>query len=239
MPAFLFLRVGPRQLKFHKPVADREGRRPVQGERRVIDTDKGLDVAPRAAHKAQSAAHEAATGAAAALDAVRPARTAAGRVPFDQELERAARLYRAARPQVMSMFQEARLGKAIDAERAAALVEEIGASVTRNPDALISLARLKNSDEYTFMHSVAVCALMTALARQLGFDDEATHQAGLGGLMHDVGKAKIANEVLNKPGALTDAEFADVRRHPELGHAILREGNTPSDVVLDGLPAPS
>ena len=111
----------------------------------VIDTDKGLDVAQRDAHKGQSAAHDAATGAGAALDAVRPARTGAERIPFDQELERAARLYRSARPQVMSMFKEARLGKAIDAERAAALVEEIGASVTRNPDAFISLARLKNS----------------------------------------------------------------------------------------------
>ncbi len=192
----------------------------------VIDVEKGVDVAAKSAipRDAVPAPKPTPHGAASA-------RSTADHVPFEEELENAARLLRSAKPQVVSMFQEARLGKAIDAGRAAALVEEIGASVQRNPDAFISLARLKNSDEYTFMHSVAVCALMTALARQLGLDATATHHAGLGGLMHDVGKAKLSNDILNKPGALTDAEFAHVRQHPELGHAILLEGNTPEPVL--------
>jgi HD-GYP domain-containing protein (c-di-GMP phosphodiesterase class II) len=75
------------------------------------------------------------------------------------------------------MFQEARMGKAIEAEAAAPLVEEISNSVMRNPGALISLARLKTADDYTFMHSVAVCALMIALARQLGLDEQQTRDA--------------------------------------------------------------
>jgi hypothetical protein len=68
---------------------------------------------------------------------------------------------------VVSMFNEARMGRAVDSVGLQSLVEEISDSVTRNPGALISLARLKTADDYTYMHSVAVCALMVALAKQL------------------------------------------------------------------------
>ena len=67
---------------------------------------------------------------------------------------------------------------------------------------------LKNKDEYTYMHSVAVCALMVALAKELGLSESEIRQAGLAGLLHDIGKAGIPSDVLNKPGALTDEEFS-------------------------------
>jgi HD-GYP domain-containing protein (c-di-GMP phosphodiesterase class II) len=66
--------------------------------------------------------------------------------------------------------------------------------------ALVSIVRLKNRDDYTYMHSVAVCALMVALARQLGLDEAQTRDAAMGGLMHDLGKM-MPLEVLNKPAA--------------------------------------
>lgn len=226
--------------KFTLAEADIQRLRDSNVQEVVIDVVKGRDVDGPADDTGDGeilTPPRVATAAVAAPPAPAPApaaeRTTPDHVPFDEELAHAEKLYRNAKPQLVSMFQEARLGKAIDAGRAAALADEIGQSVTRNPDAFISLARLKTSDEYTFMHSVAVCALMTALARQLGLDDETTHKAGLGGLMHDVGKAKVAIEILNKPGALTDAEFAHVRKHPELGHTILLEGNTPHADVLD------
>lgn len=76
------------------------------------------------------------------------------------------------------MFNEARLDRALDAERCLPLVDEIASSVRRNPGALVSLARLKTADDYTYMHSMAVCALRVALARQLGLDDAASREAG-------------------------------------------------------------
>lgn len=98
----------------------------------------------------------------------------------------------------------------------------------RHPHAIISIARLKTHDDYTYLHSVAVCALMLSLARQLNLDDEQARLAGLGGLMHDLGKAAMPLEVLNKPGKLIDAEFAIVKRHPVEGEkdAALRWGRT-------------
>ena len=103
----------------------------------------------------------------------------------------------------------------------------------RNPGALVSLARLKSADDYTYLHSVAVCALMIALARQLGLSEADTREAGMAGLLHDIGKAVMPMDVLNKPGKLTDDEFRIIKRHPVEGHRLLVEGGSVSDIVRD------
>ncbi len=155
------------------------------------------------------------------------------RTGFNDEVKRAAKICAKGKEAVVSMFQEARMGKAIEAEAAAPLVEEISNSVMRNPGALISLARLKIADDYTYMHSVAVCALMIALSRQLGLDEQQTRDAGMAGLLHDLGKAMIPMEILNKPGKLTDEEFALVKTHPEEGYKLLLEGKGISEIAKD------
>ncbi|MBK9783906.1 MAG: HD-GYP domain-containing protein [Betaproteobacteria bacterium] len=152
---------------------------------------------------------------------------------FNDEVKRAANICAKGKEAVVSMFQEARMGLAIEAEAAAPLVEEISNSVLRNPGALISLARLKTADDYTFMHSVAVCALMIALARKLGLDEQQTRDAGMAGLLHDLGKAMIPMEILNKPGKLTDEEFDLVKTHPEEGHKLLLGGIGISEMTRD------
>lgn len=199
-----------------------------------IDTAKGVDCA----HGESEAARvrvieqtlEQAASAPPALEKL-PADVALTSV--GEEAERAARICAKSKQAVVSMFQEARMGKAIEADDCAPLVEEISNSVARNPGALISLARLKTADDYTYMHSVAVCALMIALARQLGLDEESTRQAGLAGLLHDLGKAMVPNKVLNKPGKLTDDEFSIIKKHPELGHEALARSDSAPPIALD------
>lgn len=155
------------------------------------------------------------------------------RVTANEERVRAKQIINASKQAVTSMFSDARMGKAIKAEAAMQLVDDIAASVSRNEGALLSLVRLKNKDDYTYMHSVAVCALMVALSNELGLSEAETKQAGLAGLLHDIGKAAISMDVLNKPGALTDDEFALVKLHPERGHALLIQANIIDEVVLD------
>jgi len=150
-----------------------------------------------------------------------------------QEYQRAAAICKAATGAVRQMFAEVRMGRAIDQEVARQVAEEITDSVLRNGGALISLARLKTADGYTYMHSVAVCALMVALARQLGLSEAETRAAGFAGLMHDLGKADVPLEVLNKPGRLTEDEFAQVRLHPEHGHRRLLAAGVADPVALD------
>lgn len=199
-----------------------------------IDVAKGCDVADAgaapAAVKMEPAARRPVTAGHQSRPQTQPQRQ---QTSMSEELRQAASVCQRGRKEVMSMFRQARLGKAIDAEACLPLVEEISASVMRNPGALVSLARLKSQDEYTFMHSVAVCALMVALARELGFDDDARRAAGLAGLVHDLGKALIPLQVLNKPGKLSDEEFALMRTHPERGHELLQEGRGASAEALD------
>jgi hypothetical protein len=99
--------------------------------------------------------------------------------PLAAELREAAEICQRGREAVRSMFAEARMGRTIGAAGCLPLVEDVSRSVQRNAGALVSLARLKTRDDYTFMHSVAVCALMVALARQLGLDESACREAGL------------------------------------------------------------
>jgi putative nucleotidyltransferase with HDIG domain len=134
---------------------------------------------------------------------------------------------------VIALFNDARLGKSLQIEPAQALVEELSHSVARQPHALISVVRLKSAAEYIHLHSVAVCALMIALARQLKLDDEQVRAAGLAGLLHDIGKVGLPLALLNKPGKLTDAEFALVKSHPQTGARMLMANPQISPLVLD------
>ncbi len=202
-----------------------------------IDVSKGHDVQAEAEAVAPPEPAAAIAPDAAAAAVLAPSREAAtlstGRVSSAAEMTRAAALVNRSRQQVMTLFGEARLGKAVDAEQCLPLVEDVASSVARNPSALISLARLKTKDDYTYMHSVAVCALMVALARQLGMDEAKTREAGLAGLLHDVGKMMMPLGVLNKPGQLTDDEFTLMRSHPVRGHEALKKGGAVPESALD------
>jgi putative nucleotidyltransferase with HDIG domain len=149
------------------------------------------------------------------------------------ELQYAAGLVNKSKAAVLSMFNEARMGQLSDVAQALPLVDDIAASVMRNSNALISLTRLKQADDYTYMHSVAVCAMMLALARQLGLSDEDTRACGLAGLLHDIGKMALPMDILNKPGKLTDAEFDIVKGHPGSGHSILTEVSDVPEIALE------
>ncbi|WP_397533595.1 HD-GYP domain-containing protein [Roseateles sp.] len=209
-----------------------------------IDSSKGSDVEGEAMETLEPPPPEAApepapapATVAAVAAVVSPASPAPAqpeaRVAAGEEMQRAAQLVNRSREAVVKLFGEARLGKAIDAEACLPLVEDVASSVARNPSALISLARLKTKDDYTYMHSVAVCALMVSLGRQMGLSETQAREAGLAGLLHDVGKMAMPMEVLNKPGALTDDEFAVMRSHPMRGFEMLKEGAAVPESALD------
>lgn len=164
---------------------------------------------------------------------VPPPPVAPQRATMEDELERAAQVLNRTKRAVLALFGEARLGKAIDSQTCLPIVDEVASTLARNPAAFVSLARLKTKDDYTYMHSVAVCGLMVSLARHLGLSDGQVREAGLAGLLHDVGKMQMPLAVLNKPGALTDAEFSVMRSHPERGWELLKEGAKVPESALD------
>ena len=196
-----------------------------------IDTDKGLDIESEenaiSAEEAQNKIEQQ-LQAAAALTTPAPAR-----VSLQSEIDQARKIHSKAKEVVTSMFQEARMGKALQLEEVGTLVDDISLSISRNPEAFLSISRLKNKDNYTYLHSVAVCALMIALGKQMGLDASVIKDLGMAGLLHDVGKMMIPDDVLNKPGRLTDEEFLVVKNHPLRGWEILKDSPGVCDMALD------
>jgi len=197
-----------------------------------IDTAHGLDVT-QAEAETESAAEIANRSEQVLQDIATTQATPPIREALEVEIARAARICHRGRTAVMSMFREARMGRAVSSEQLAPLVDEISTSALRNPGALVSLARLKTKDDYTYLHSVAVCGLMISLGRQLGLPESNAREIGLAGLVHDLGKAEIPESILNKPGKLSEEEFEIIRNHPGSGHRMLLEGQGIGDIPLD------
>jgi putative nucleotidyltransferase with HDIG domain len=137
------------------------------------------------------------------------------------ELQQAHQIIGQARDVLKTMFNDVRLGRPLDLPASSLLVDEMAESIKRNPHALISLARLKTADNYSYMHSIAVCALMIGLAHRMGLDEHQVHLAGIAGLLHDIGKSKVPLEVLNKPGPLDAEEWVIMKSHPRWGYELL------------------
>ncbi len=186
-----------------------------------IDTSKGLDV------DSGQTAGDAASSKPVVKNAVKvPA------VSLEDEIETARETLARAKQATIEMFRDARMGNSVSIVEAGPLVEEISQSVARNPAAILSLTRMKNADDYTYLHSVAVCALMIALGKQLEYEGDPL-SLGMAGLLHDVGKMAIPEAVLNKPGKLTDEEFEIIKTHPLRGWEILSESHGVDSLALD------
>ncbi len=142
-------------------------------------------------------------------------------VPFEREIEAAKVVHKEAHAVVSDVLHDVRLGRNIEGGRTEAVVGNMVDSIFRNMDALSSLGRIKGYDEYTFVHSVNVCVLSLTLGRHLGLDREEMLGLGVGGLLHDAGKMKVPPEILNKPGKLTDAEFAEMKMHAAYSVEVL------------------
>jgi HD-GYP domain-containing protein (c-di-GMP phosphodiesterase class II) len=196
----------------------------------VIDCSKGLDV-DAAPTLAEAQASTEAEVTAIASKPVKPMRTTLG-----DEMQRAVGIRRQAVNLVRTVMQDARLGKAVEMENVSPVVTSITESILRNNGALLSLMRIKTKDDYTFLHSVSVCTLLVAFCRSRGMDEDTIYEAGIGGLLHDTGKALVPDSILNKPGRLTDEEFAIIKKHPRDGYDILRQtpeiGAIPLDITL-------
>lgn len=182
----------------------------------VIDTDKGCDVAPlRPIQAPATPASMRASGRFGRADQVR-----------------ATELAKRSKTVVNAMFADCRLGKGVPTDDILSVVDDI-ADVLNNIAAFISVTRLKAQDDLTYTHSVAVCALMISLGRELGYAPPVVRDLGMAGLLHDIGKSMVSPAILLKPGPLTAAETIEMRRHPAQGHEILSATSGVPPVALD------
>ncbi|MCK7595007.1 HD-GYP domain-containing protein [Pseudomarimonas salicorniae] len=200
-----------------------------------IDISKGLD--DQESRGVEEARREIESEIVAGVAVPEPeVPTIARRVSVAEELATARRIHGQAQQAIRGMMSEVRLGRAISVDMVEPAVEAITGSLARNSSALLGMLGIKNKDDYTFQHSVSVGTLLMAFGRTLGLPEDELREIGLGGMLHDVGKMKVPDAVLNKPGRLTDEEYAVIKRHPVDGHAILVEtrgvGEVPLEITL-------
>jgi len=154
-------------------------------------------------------------------------------LPATEELERARKLYRETTAVVRNLMSASRSGRQVDVASLDPLAERMVQSAFRNPHALSGISRIKTKDEYTFMHCVGVSALMVSFARELELPEQQIHDVAIGGLVHDIGKSLVPQNVLNKPDKLNEKEFAKMRDHVTYSEQLLAGHPDISQTSLD------
>ena len=155
------------------------------------------------------------------------------KVDFSQEIEQATPAWHAARNESLRILEAVKLGQELDVQAVKAVVRECVDSILRNPAAMLWLARIKNSDHYTAEHSLRVAMLAIALGRELGMPEYQLEQIGVCGMLHDVGKLKVPDEILNKPGSLTAEELQIMRGHAIEGRRLLMSNAQITPATVD------
>ncbi len=138
---------------------------------------------------------------------------------------KAKEFYRDAVDAIKRIVEDIKFKKRVNIEKARSAINSMMASIQRNRTPLVTLASLKAHDEYTFSHAVNVAVLTLVQGEALGLDRQTLNDLGIAGLLHDMGKLKVPEEILKKPGKLTSEEFELIKLHPADGAKILM--NTP------------
>ena len=134
---------------------------------------------------------------------------------------------------VQYLYQDTESTGFVDMTRS--ITDDLMKAIEDNEAIAVDISALKVSDEYTFKHSVDVATMSMIVSRQYGLPDEQIYEIGISGLLHDIGKSKIPNEILNKAGKLTDEEFALIKQHSLLGYQILKDKPELSNAIKLGV----
>ena len=212
-----------------------------------IDVERGADLKPKEAAPVPRPAitsvpetRDRVFGRAAPSAARRPAPAAQpfdslskNRLPMHAEMAHANKLIRKSARVMHRIFDDVRLGNAIKTSDLEPMIDEISSSIQRNPHAFMAVSRLKNSSEYLYLHALSVCALMISLAHQMKLTPEEIRQAGLAGLLMDIGMGHVPQETWEKDSPLTPEEWQVVQSHTTLAHEFLTLGGEMPESVLD------
>jgi HD-GYP domain-containing protein (c-di-GMP phosphodiesterase class II) len=139
----------------------------------------------------------------------------------EQAKEQAKRIYSQGVAVTKDVMTGARLGRATSVKRVKRAVQLIVDQVLNNETSLVGLTTIRDYDEYTFTHSVNVCIFSVALGKKLGFSKLQLYDLGMTALLHDVGKARVPVDILNKTTGLDEQEWRTMQGHPWLGALTL------------------
>ncbi|RJQ17950.1 MAG: HD-GYP domain-containing protein [Nitrospiraceae bacterium] len=123
-------------------------------------------------------------------------------------------------------------GEKVNLKSAKRVITSLVNQILEQEQLLLGMTAIKDYDEYTYHHSTNVSILSVALGQRLGLSRKMLVELGIVSLFHDIGKTEIPNEVLNKPGALTDDEWKTIKRHPKYGVKVLLSMRNLDDLTI-------
>ncbi|WP_148864648.1 HD-GYP domain-containing protein [Marinobacter fonticola] len=150
-----------------------------------------------------------------------------------EELPRARNAFEEGQHFVGIMLNQIEAGQELDLSAARPIIQHCVKSISANANAMFWMNRIKHQDAYTAEHCLRVAILAVAFARYLGMPERDMEVAGLCGLLHDIGKMRVPDAILNKPGALSPEEMDEMRRHTEYGYRMLSEHHTLDPIVAN------
>ncbi len=154
------------------------------------------------------------------------------KVSLDSEMKKANKLYNNAKVLQKKILHDITSNKVIDTEAVQESTNAIVDSIFRNQDALSCMSRLRIKDDYLVEHSLNVSILMTIFCKHLGIERNVMEDLALGAFLHDIGKVRIPDKVLNKPGRFTDEEYTVMKMHVNFGVEALKETPNIPDIVM-------
>jgi len=152
---------------------------------------------------------------------------------YSNELHHAKVAFAEAGEVITTMMADVKMGRQVELESVNPVINNLCDSILRNQNALLGLSRIRMMDKYTFEHSVSVAVLLMSFAKNMQMDTATIKQMGTGGLLHDIGKTLTPDEILNKPGKLSDKEFAIMRNHVVDSRRILQKTKNLSQIALN------
>jgi HD-GYP domain-containing protein (c-di-GMP phosphodiesterase class II) len=156
--------------------------------------------------------------------------------PTIEEVIKAETIHKRTKEVTKKVLTDVRMGKTLDTSATKEVVNELVLTCLNSPNVFPNMTRLKDFDDYTFTHSLNVSIISIAIGRRLGKSPSELNLIGTAGIMHDLGKMKIPEKILNKPDKLTDEEFRIMKQHPVRGYDLLKYySKLPEDVLLSVL----
>lgn len=182
-----------------------------------IDTDRGLDI-----DEAKSAKEVEVETDERLLKLGEDDSTSSYGMPLRDEVALAIDIKKEAASVIERAKANIKAGEPLETDDAYQLIDRMEESVSRNKDALLLLTRIRKKDEYTLMHSISVGSLVLSFCNFIKVPHDMTLNFAIGALFHDIGKTMIPNEILNKPGKLTEYEYDEIKKHSEYSAEVMK-----------------
>ncbi len=152
-------------------------------------------------------------------------------ISFSSEIDRASKLYQQGKVIQKSLLRSVKNGLPYDEQISKEFATEMVSSIDRNSNALLCLTKIRDKDDYLLEHSLNVAVLLANFGKSIGMSSSDVEDLAHAGFLHDVGKIKIPDEILHKPGRLTDSEMDTMRKHVVYGVDTLKESNIAPSLI--------